>query len=399
MDLKTNLIENIIFNNKEIVISINESDPAIFLGLVWEARPITQWIEQFSKIVNKLELTCPEKNIVLFINSWYSNENLEQYQIFKKIRIVYIDFFLTMTYARIVLSKESTAVTNWDTKYNKFLFLTGKPNKEQRIRLLYKFYKHGLLDKANWSLFMLDSYRDSVAQLLPELTNNQLTDFITTHEKNPDSINIIQNNNTFHYGGIPFNEQLYRECSFQVVSETGAICHAWLTEKTWLAIINQRPFIIAGDTGSLTKLKRMGFKTFENYLKIQNYNDIKNNEDRLDAIVINTEHWLLTINDQQNEIANDVEYNYKRLIELAENNLKVLQSIISEYNLQCSVQELFPLFDIIQNSTWINFYSKIKDPQWPNCNQEKDFKFLPEWIQKECIEVFGYQPIQSTIAG
>lgn len=34
-----------------------------------------------------------------------------------------------------------------------------------------------------------------------------------------------------------------------------------------------------------------------------------------------------------------------------------------------------------------NFYSKVKDPQWPECNNLDDFDRLPEVIKRECIEV------------
>ena len=45
-------------------------------------------------------------------------------------------------------------------------------------------------------------------------------------------------------------------------------------------------------------------------------------------------------------------------------------------------------------STWQEFYSSIRDPDWPDCDQEQDFKLLPDHIQTECCTVFGYQPGQ-----
>ena len=41
-------------------------------------------------------------------------------------------------------------------------------------------------------------------------------------------------------------------------------------------------------------------------------------------------------------------------------------------------------------STWKEFYSAVRDPQWPDCEHEKDFQHLPESIQQECINQFGY---------
>jgi hypothetical protein len=43
-------------------------------------------------------------------------------------------------------------------------------------------------------------------------------------------------------------------------------------------------------------------------------------------------------------------------------------------------------------STWQEFYTGIKDPSWPDCDQESDFEHLPEAIRLECQNVFGYGP-------
>jgi len=43
-------------------------------------------------------------------------------------------------------------------------------------------------------------------------------------------------------------------------------------------------------------------------------------------------------------------------------------------------------------STWKEFYSAVRDPQWPDCEHEEDFQLLSETIQQECINSFGYVP-------
>jgi len=43
-------------------------------------------------------------------------------------------------------------------------------------------------------------------------------------------------------------------------------------------------------------------------------------------------------------------------------------------------------------SAWAEFYQTIKDPAWPECQDEADFDSLPETVQQECINVFGYVP-------
>lgn len=43
-------------------------------------------------------------------------------------------------------------------------------------------------------------------------------------------------------------------------------------------------------------------------------------------------------------------------------------------------------------NNWQQFYHQIRDPLWPDCDTEEEFVNLPESIQKECVQVFGYVP-------
>jgi hypothetical protein len=43
-------------------------------------------------------------------------------------------------------------------------------------------------------------------------------------------------------------------------------------------------------------------------------------------------------------------------------------------------------------SAWQTFYERVRDPAWPDCDQEKDFEQLPDWIQQELVDKFHYQP-------
>jgi MoaA/NifB/PqqE/SkfB family radical SAM enzyme len=45
-------------------------------------------------------------------------------------------------------------------------------------------------------------------------------------------------------------------------------------------------------------------------------------------------------------------------------------------------------------STWQEFYNQVKDPSWPNCDEESAFESLPDHVKQECILRFGYRPGQ-----
>lgn len=43
-------------------------------------------------------------------------------------------------------------------------------------------------------------------------------------------------------------------------------------------------------------------------------------------------------------------------------------------------------------TSWLTFYQQVRGNDWPDCDNESEFNKLPEHIQKECIEQFGYRP-------
>jgi len=62
----------------------------------------------------------------------------------------------------------------------------------------------------------------------------------------------------------------------------------------------------------------------------------------------------------------------------------------------CIIREIFKNVNLKQivtsNNLWAEFYSKIKDPSWPDCTNEWEFYSLPKSIQLELTEMFEYCP-------
>ena len=66
----------------------------------------------------------------------------------------------------------------------------------------------------------------------------------------------------------------------------------------------------------------------------------------------------------------------------------------------CVIKEMYRNLKLDNVINWPNFYYDVKDPSWPDCNNEWDFNSLPELIQDELINVFNYVPkpsLQPTI--
>ena len=368
----------------------------VVLTLLWEAYAIKIWQKNFINLINLIKQLHPTTKILLIINSWYQslvnfiNKSLVD-------EIVFVDFFLLMTYYRLIVNKESAIASNWNVDSNKFLFLTGKPYKIHRIRLLHKLKQHNLLSHATWSLFVNnDNLYQWSRKFLKELSDEEYDLFLATHNNNPDMISLLTNKFGCHYGGIPYQLELYKNSLFQIISETYFTNSTpWITEKTWLSIINRRPFLIASSKGTLKKLKKMGFRTFENYTKIHYYDNITGSEKRLDAIVNNTKYWIDNMHNYADDIEKDVEYNFQRLLELAKVNSNKLLELIDKYALDCKIEDVIRLVDEIaydaSQAQWGNWYKRIKDDSWPDCPTKDDFVNLPDWIQQECIEIFNYK--------
>ncbi len=250
-------------------------------------------------------------------------------------KICYVDYFLWRTYDRIINRQKSQVNKRWNCDADKFLFLTGKPDRPHRIRLLWKLRWH--LKNCIWSLHMNNGLLESCRKQLPELNVDQSKQFISEHLSNPDAVNVDHQEHSLHYGGIPYDVSIFKNSLFRIISEThfNQNTNAWITEKTWLTILNKCPFIMAGDNGTLAKLQQMGFKTFEKYLPIKDYDSILNKENKLNAICSNAIHWLKDMSNKES-IDEDVEHNYKQLVSLAKQNSNLLEKVCDDIGIDNS---------------------------------------------------------------
>jgi hypothetical protein len=222
----------------------------------------------------------------------------------------------------------------YNTKWmpnSKFLFLTGKWDKSNRYDLWKKFQDKNLLDYCEYSLFLPTDHPDK------------------SFNKNLDNCHYSELHK--HTSAIPFDHTLYQKTGFRVVSETefedwqlqasplyqDQVNDPWLTEKTWLPILNNQPFIMAGQKGTLEKLNQKGYHTFEEHLP-HPYDYLPDTE-RLDAIVANTEFWIHNLSEDL-EIRKQVEENYNTFIEQSEHDLGVIYNIISTYDLECLYEDI-----------------------------------------------------------
>lgn len=373
------------------------NDPCqVLIGtMLFEVPPVSRGKSTLTHLISRAKSLG--KTFILVINSWYKpyEQSLRECGVDD---VVFIDLLLVWVYQRLVEKEESLLRESWNANHTHWLFLTGKANKANRLPLLYQFYKHDLLDKCQWSLFVTERIQKNCQELLYDLTRNEAEEWLKRFSQSPDNIEVVDSENGTHYSGIPYGN-IYDSCLFQVVPETSFVLdNPLITEKTWLPIINRTPFLILGDPGTSLKLKSMGFKTFDDLLCDNNFDKNYALSTRIESLIKNIRHWLENLHKYESDVRSITEHNHQRLLELFIQNIKTIQQLCSRHNIKITIGDLLGPADgrdPITHAKWKNYYARIKDPSWPDCDYEEDFKNLPEWIQEECIHVFGYQPKES----
>lgn len=244
----------------------------------------------------------------------------------------FLDYNLRIVYNSYL---DLHSLPKFNPENKKFLFLTGMPNRPNRIGLMSKFYDQNLLENADWSFFppwteedkkwcrnYLSKYDDTQYEKFLKICERSfdqrfqtVKDFYGTHTAGDTDVVWYDVAET-EWARAPahINSSVYENTLFSVISEGPNFWdddNDFITEKTWRTFLHRHPFIFAGHPGQFDYIKKLGFRTFEEYLLIKDYAYIEDESQRLDAVVKNTEHWLNNLNKNLNSIQDDVEYNYK----------------------------------------------------------------------------------------
>jgi hypothetical protein len=272
------------------------------------------------------------------------------------LELVKVDWCLWKTWNLIRVHKISGQNQHWNDQADKFLFLTGKPYRRNRARLLWELINAGLKDQMVWSLFCHDTDFDHARPLFPELSKEQLRDWFDQHLCNPDNIELtIRNTPTMsaHYQGFPYSPDLFSNTLFRVISETSFRTETELpscfrhypTEKFYVTAFNSQPWILAADPGLLDHLEAEGFDGFRWALSEQ-YDHLQPVKPRMNAIVNCTKSWIESGIPDHDRIRKSVEHNVRHVESLALNQRDKLEAINQKYNLGfLDLTDLFPILD------------------------------------------------------
>ena len=387
-----------------IIGKYQDTDAVLILEYLWETmnsfHDTDDYIDKLTHFIKLLKGSRPNWKIFLLVNIANKNKH-DRLALAQFDDILYIDYFAYRTYEEILIHNKSSVIYRWPKHADKFLFLTGTPSRHNRIRLLYKLIEAGLKDKCIWSLpLAIDDFELSKTHLhLPEVSRSDLDTFLQTYSRKLDKPLFKP------YDSIVYNASIYAQACFSLVSETTftSTTSPFVTEKIYKSIANRHPFIIAGDTNSLSYLSTLGFVTFERFLPIRNYDTIDSTENRLNALVANAKYFISNIKKNAVEIEEMVEHNvdnFKRLHKTLELEITDFisknQLVLHKHqliNTSSRFDRLVPSETTelhIKDKRFYDFYTAIKDKSWPDCVKESDYINLPEAIKHELCTVFGY---------
>ena len=170
---------------------------------------------------------------------------------------VIIDQFELDAYHRLFVNKECKTVDKHLGSGLRYLFLGGKANKYNRKNLYDLLMGAGILGEGYSALFGITKTLDDIQ---------------------------VEGN---HYLGYPYDERLYRITNFSLIAETHYDGNQEFhpTEKTYRAIANKHPFIVASTPFFLSNLRKKGYRTFSDLIN-ENYDFEKEHSKRLLNVVL-----------------------------------------------------------------------------------------------------------------
>ena len=171
-----------------------------------------------------------------------------------------------------------------------------------------------VLDNINFSFLSTCPFKRENNEFV--LYNKSNLDLVKNFQKNTKSfINFVDSSNLADKEKSGNFQNSLLQKAFLWVATESTVTHPepFVTEKTFKAIVAQRPFVVFGDVGSLQYVKNLGFKTFVDFWD-ESYDNIINIEDRANAIVDIIDNIsnlsLPELQDMCNKMASILEHNF-----------------------------------------------------------------------------------------
>lgn len=234
----------------------------------------------------------------------------------------------------------------WNCNTNKFMFIGGSSARIKRIGLLSKLYDAGLLNKNNiWSFYppwkeddiifcrnLLSYYTDNEYNNFIKFATNQLdATYNETHYYTRMSGKELVDTDEFNkswWKNIGYIENKhFQDTSISIVNDGPGNDMRFITEKVWIPIVNNHPFILADSPVRFQYCKDIGLRMFEEYMLIKDYGYIEDSYQQIDAVVKNVKYFLENAHRFKKEIKKDIAHNNKVFWKLADYNFKLCNNL------------------------------------------------------------------------
>ena len=254
----------------------------------------------------------------------------------KRMNILYVNNFELYTRNYMLSIDNDIGSYNVKVKPKKFVCF-NKIHRLHRAMLLSKMYENNLVDKGFYSFQgSSDDWLSFYTSRNDIRENPDIEQMIQTLIAHEDEFPLVLNITKDRTNPIDLTIEdikYHADSYFSIVTETyfyhdykkyHGMCWAYyedtlfISEKTYKAIAFKHPFIVLGFNGTLSYLRKIGYKTFHPYID-ESYDEVHDDEQRLRMIVAeiirlcnqSDEEWIIW----QNNIKEIVEHNYRVLRE------------------------------------------------------------------------------------
>lgn len=250
----------------EILQTVKAGARCVVLRLTQESNYNAQRFQLLQNLIDDVLALDPDIEVYVICNSYF-RPFLSKAKLSGVKDVLFLDYYLMWVHCAVARG-EATLADSWGTHRQRVLFLTGKSGKIHRVRLLHKLLRSELSEHLDWSFRVQDDHEQEICrQFLSDVDDQDFADFMRQQRYYSQQLSPW---------GMPADFSMFDSARLQIISESQFDCasgHPWITEKTWLAMINQCPFVMAGDLKALDHLERLGFFTFREFLPISNYDD------------------------------------------------------------------------------------------------------------------------------
>jgi hypothetical protein len=150
----------------------------------------------------------------------------------------------------------------------KFLCNNKTMTKEHRASMAYFTIKYDLLNEGKFSFIQKvdkDTLKSQISKIIENPNEEYIQNIVDILPYELDTHHLSPNEKT-NFGATNNMKDWYSDTYINLVTETFFGKNVFLSEKIFKPLSNLQAFIVLGDYGTITELKRLGFKTFEPFI-------------------------------------------------------------------------------------------------------------------------------------